>query len=51
VTALDGTSNTQEIGYVKITLTPNAADVVNASSPMTVVVSPNALVLTATAAS
>lgn len=38
-------------GYVKLTLSPNAADVVNASSPMQVTVSPNAYIILSSLAS
>lgn len=51
ITALDSTTNTQEVGQVRLNLIPNAGDVINASSPEQFVLSANALVLTATAAS
>lgn len=49
ITAYDGVAgNVQQVGFVRLTLGPNAADTVNASSPMQLVLSPSALVLTAT---
>jgi hypothetical protein len=47
VTANDATSDNNEVGYIKLTLSPAAGDVVNASSPMELVLSPNALVVVA----
>jgi len=46
VAAGDGV-NDEQLGYVKLTLVPNASDVANASSPMQLVLSPNALVIVA----
>ena len=46
ITAGDGVNN-QQVGQVKLTLAPNAADVVNASSPQILILSPNALVVVA----
>lgn len=46
VAAGDGVNN-EQVGQVKLTLAPAAGDVVDASSPMTYTVSPNALVIVA----
>jgi hypothetical protein len=49
VSASDGTNT--EMGQLKVTLAPNAADVVNASSPMVYTYSPSAIAITATSTS
>ena len=46
VTAADGVTD-EAVGQVKLTLVPAAYDVVDASSPMDLVLSPNALVVIA----
>jgi hypothetical protein len=40
-----------QVGYFRLNLSPAAGDVVNASSPQQIILSPNALVITATSAS
>ena len=46
ITAGDGVQNVQ-VGQVRLTLVPNAADTLLASSPLELVLSPNALVIVA----
>lgn len=48
VSASDGTNT--ELGFLKVTLTPDAGDVINASSPMTDVFTGNAIAVTASSA-
>jgi hypothetical protein len=47
ITAPDPNSGNDEVGYVKLYLTPGSADVVDSSSPMQYTLSPNALVVVA----
>jgi hypothetical protein len=48
---VDDSVNGYQVGMVKLTLSPNSSDVVNASSPQIFEVSPNALVVVSSAAS
>jgi hypothetical protein len=51
VTATDPVSGNVEVGQLKVTLTPDAADTINASSPMTYVFTANAMAITNASAS